>query len=103
MVDVYFEHHFKVKENSSIEIKKTSFCRYFVRLLFLYFNLPPVADGSGVNLFDMQNVYLDNEQLNELRLVHTTERNRNTICWTNTVIMLNTGWKLRRAKKIYCY
>lgn len=47
----------------------------------------------------MKNFYLSQEQVEELRAAHRSERNRHAAYKINAVILLGTGWKLKEVKE----
>ena len=46
----------------------------------------------------MRDFYLSEKELQQLRLAHKAERNRNSAYKINTIILLGSGWQLEEVK-----
>ncbi len=47
----------------------------------------------------MKNFHLNKKKVDELRVAHRAERNRNAAYKINAVILLGTGWTLKNVNK----
>jgi len=46
----------------------------------------------------MENFHLTSEEISDLRTAHAAERNRNAAYKINAVILLGTGWTLKKVR-----
>ncbi len=46
----------------------------------------------------MKNLHLTSEEISDRRTAHAAERNRNAAYKINTIILLRTGWTLKKVQ-----